>query len=599
MVIAMKGLMQLKKPVDEASYIVFTDGSKYYAKNGLTGLIEYSDTDASNVIQYAIDKLRGVGGVVMLKKGLYTVYKAIRLYSNITLAGEGFSTIIRRGNVFESTLTQPASSGQNTIVVNDASGFRAGQQVFIGTKSSSSSHWEVNRIASVEGNRITLVQPLQNDYSAGESVYTAYHVIEAFSEENIMIRDLSIDGNKANNYYYTIYDTATTAKAYDDYLGIRPSAFLVQNGIHLSGCRGCLVSGVKVFDNVGWGGIAVISSSNVTVKNCITEYGYRHGILVAFNSENVVVSNCISRSNGKPDETFPRHNIIFEYVRRCVLADSIAVNAPGNNFYAYDAQDILLIGNIFAYAGLNIYLASSGYADHRITIIGNILIGQANQMFNILLYDYVSNVLIEGNSMYHTYELGIHVSVHANTEKAWIIGNRMVGGRIGVYTYTTKGWVYVANNIFDSLRGNDTNPSYAISALKVNNIIAKNNIVYGNNTTHYAVRIGTDASNVTVEDNVFTELKVKPLLIEGGTNIVIRRNKGYLTENSGVATIPAGSTRVTVSHGLASTPTKFQITPLGQPAGKLWVENITSTSFDIVTDTAPASNLNVSWYAEV
>ena len=73
----------------------------------------------------------------------------------------------------------------------------------------------------------------------------------------------------------------------------------------------------------------------------------------------------------------------------------------------------------------------------------------------------------------------------------------------------------------------------------------------------------------------------------------------YIKRNSGVATIPAGSTRVTVSHGLVTTPTKFQITPLGQPPGKLWVENITSTSFDIVTDTAPASNLNVSWYAEV
>jgi hypothetical protein len=50
---------------------------------------------------------------------------------------------------------------------------------------------------------------------------------------------------------------------------------------------------------------------------------------------------------------------------------------------------------------------------------------------------------------------------------------------------------------------------------------------------------------------------------------------------------------------LATTPTKFQITPLGQPPGKLWVENITSTSFDIVTDVLPTSDLNVAWYAEV
>ena len=55
MVIAMKGLMQLKKPVDEASYIVFTDGSKYYAKNGSTGMIEYSSSSGSDTVQYAIN----------------------------------------------------------------------------------------------------------------------------------------------------------------------------------------------------------------------------------------------------------------------------------------------------------------------------------------------------------------------------------------------------------------------------------------------------------------------------------------------------------------------------------------------------------------
>jgi hypothetical protein len=66
-----------------------------------------------------------------------------------------------------------------------------------------------------------------------------------------------------------------------------------------------------------------------------------------------------------------------------------------------------------------------------------------------------------------------------------------------------------------------------------------------------------------------------------------------------VATIPAGSTRVTVNHYLSGTPTTVIVTPLAQPPGKLWVENITSTSFDIVTDTAPTSDLRVAWYAEV
>ena len=103
MVIAMKGLMQLKKPVDEASYIVFMDGDKYHAKNGLTGLIEYSDADASNVIQYAIDSLVGKWGTVVLAPGIYRLSKTITLYSGIALRGlyagwsdgtKGFGTIL-------------------------------------------------------------------------------------------------------------------------------------------------------------------------------------------------------------------------------------------------------------------------------------------------------------------------------------------------------------------------------------------------------------------------------------------------------------------------------------------------------------------------
>jgi hypothetical protein len=67
--------------------------------------------------------------------------------------------------------------------------------------------------------------------------------------------------------------------------------------------------------------------------------------------------------------------------------------------------------------------------------------------------------------------------------------------------------------------------------------------------------------------------------------------------NSGVATILAGSTRVTVSHGLLSAPTKVLATP--QANLKVWIENITATSFDIVVDVAPTVNVNVSWYAEI
>jgi hypothetical protein len=77
----------------------------------------------------------------------------------------------------------------------------------------------------------------------------------------------------------------------------------------------------------------------------------------------------------------------------------------------------------------------------------------------------------------------------------------------------------------------------------------------------------------------------------------IKGVSGYVTENSGVATLAAGSTRVTVNHGLVAAPSKVFITPRANITA--WVENITGTSFDIVVATAPTTNITFSWYAEV
>jgi hypothetical protein len=79
--------------VEESSYIIFTDGSKYHARSGSTGAIEYSDTDASNVFQYVADKLMNDGGTIFVKTGTYVFSKSVRLWSSIHVIGEarGFS----------------------------------------------------------------------------------------------------------------------------------------------------------------------------------------------------------------------------------------------------------------------------------------------------------------------------------------------------------------------------------------------------------------------------------------------------------------------------------------------------------------------------
>jgi hypothetical protein len=114
-----------------------------------------------------------------------------------------------------------------------------------------------------------------------------------------------------------------------------------------------------------------------------------------------------------------------------------------------------------------------------------------------------------------------------------------------------------------------------------------------------------DSSNVMLR-NIYGIYTQNPIYISNSQvfmeNVrLVNKNTNveYRSENSGIAIIPAGQTRVTVSHYLLGTPSKVLVTPLASPPGKIWVENITSTSFDIVTDTALSRDLQVLWYADL
>jgi len=76
------------------SYIIFTDGTNYYAKNGKTGQIDFSGTDASTVIQNAINSLAEGGGKIYIKAGVYRCKSQIDLTKarSIVIEGEGYST---------------------------------------------------------------------------------------------------------------------------------------------------------------------------------------------------------------------------------------------------------------------------------------------------------------------------------------------------------------------------------------------------------------------------------------------------------------------------------------------------------------------------
>jgi len=85
-----------------------------------------------------------------------------------------------------------------------------------------------------------------------------------------------------------------------------------------------------------------------------------------------------------------------------------------------------------------------------------------------------------------------------------------------------------------------------------------------------------------------------------GAATMVRHNSGFVTENSGIATILDSTTSITVTHGLDVTPTLADISIImgENPTNAIdafWVDTITSTQFNINSNDPGVSNLDVAW----
>jgi len=94
--------------VETANYIIFgvdSDGDgvldEIYAKNGLTGEIEFSGTNASKVIQSAIDALGVEGGKIFVREGTYVINTKIIIRKGIIFEGiSPYATVLKAGGGF-------------------------------------------------------------------------------------------------------------------------------------------------------------------------------------------------------------------------------------------------------------------------------------------------------------------------------------------------------------------------------------------------------------------------------------------------------------------------------------------------------------------
>jgi hypothetical protein len=155
-------------------------------------------------IQFAIDAVAKTGGTVKLMPGLYTINAPVRLKSNVKLIGFGNETILKRTKGIQTRFIIDADYGELKLTVENSDGFEPGMKIQVSDRYYSSC-WDVSTayITEIQDSIIYIDDYLIRDYRSDRDgkVSNASSVIEVIGAENVSISNLSVDGNRNENFF--------------------------------------------------------------------------------------------------------------------------------------------------------------------------------------------------------------------------------------------------------------------------------------------------------------------------------------------------------------------------------------------------------------
>ncbi len=155
-------------------------------------------------IQFAIDAISKTGGIVKLNPGIYNIVAPVQLKSNVKLIGSGKATVLKRGVGVQTKYIVDADFGELKLSVENSDGFEIGMKVQV-TDDGNSGCWNVSTayISDIVDNIIYIDKGLIRDYRSDKNglISNASSVIEVIDAENASVSNLTVDGNRAENYF--------------------------------------------------------------------------------------------------------------------------------------------------------------------------------------------------------------------------------------------------------------------------------------------------------------------------------------------------------------------------------------------------------------
>jgi hypothetical protein len=484
-------------------YLIFTEATNIYMQNCDTGTVQFSSTNAAEVINDVIGNLTS-GGEVFIKAGIYEIASTINLASNTRLIGEGDSSILQMSTTSDYALIQ-AYKIQNATVED----LHLAGNAPIATGSGLT-----NELVYIYGSR--RIQVLDSIFTQGYS-YGVYAVGHS--------NDITVRGNTF--------------------------AHCLADSINFSAVTGGLITE----NNVGWGsdyGITVNTGSHfVTVSNNVV-----HDISLTLSSPHYTTNSwaCLALQNvyysNMSDISFIGNQVWncpgygFEMTRNSRSYD-VGTLISGNDFYnvgygaiIYKSDFTTIRDNVFNLTRNTAIETATSSANH-LKITGNTIervTGQGIALNGIPNVDISENTFWDTglSAIYNVSPASQNVNIQDNSFESigntiiqstaggyWqIIDNRIVGNHAyaGIYLLTAVSHVLIQGNyITQATVGVDC--ARGASFIMIVDNIAINELTAG-------IWAETGSSHISIIGNDVSTGDSVPVA-EAGTFDVIQYNQGY------------------------------------------------------------------------
>ncbi len=535
-----------------STYHIYSEAATYKAMDE-DGNIDYSGSDAGSVINSAV----GVGSkLITLGTGIFNCGTRITLKNNTTLKGAGI--------------------GATTLFLNNST------------------------------NDVFMI----NETAASGTLWNSY----------ITLEDFTIDGNGANQAGATHIVSNNTSTIYFAGLQhLRMNRVQVCNGqdynlrlgfsrtnnkyVRYATIENCIIN--KTYDETG--GNCDLMGENVDYISCEAYDSARDGF--DHNAQNITFINCRSHdnehsgfyaegreNNGEDESNGINYISCFAYANDLLglCMDMVSeVNVLGGRYYEnYDSGIEIKCSGSTSVLTHGISLIGVDVQNNNYDKVGT----YSSNQYGIYIDRYVDDVKILGCNISDTQgsvtQVGGILCVTSHVGRV-TISDCIISGHedFGIYLGNPTSFCKISGNHFINT---------GIYACEIGSLGSYNHVFnnyFSGNTQGVYVNAGA-AFNV-IEENDFRNQATTPVN-DAGSATIVRRNLGFVTENSGTAVILNGATNSgTVLHGLGTLPTvdKFNLVATNNlgSINKYHLGSVTVTGFVIIADTDPGGTATFGW----